>query len=141
MRSAFRRVASSTIAWPIERARTTSAWTSTPWSTPSARASSSDASTRAATSVGSSPSRSYLRGTRTTVIASIAASRSFASAIAVATISSPMSPSFIGTRILLNSAPAGSTSIGVTCSSSPRRDRAPYEHEDDEPAASQTGPA
>ena len=48
-----------------------------------------------------------LRGTRTTVIASMAAPRSFASAIAVATISSPMSPSFIGTRMRSNAAPAG----------------------------------
>ena len=52
---------------------------------------------------GKPPSSANFRGTRTTVIASIAEPRSFASAIAVATISSPMSPSFIGTRMRSNS--------------------------------------
>ena len=70
IRSAPRRAASSTIAWPIERARTVSACTSTPCSSPSARASASDASARAATSAGSAPSSANSRGTRTTVIAS-----------------------------------------------------------------------
>ena len=70
IRSAFRDSASSRIACPIERARTTSVSTSTPWSWPSARASSSVRSTFSATSGGSSPSSGYLRGTRTTVNAS-----------------------------------------------------------------------
>ena len=73
------------------------------------------------------------RGTRTTVIASIAAPRSFASAIAVATISSPMSPSFIGTRMRSNSALGGSAPTGATCSKRPRRLAPAHRDEDDEP--------
>ena len=53
-----------------------------------------------------------LRGTRTTGDRVDRASRSFASAIAVATISSPMSPSFIGTRMRWNSAASGSSDRG-----------------------------
>ena len=45
-------------------------------------------------------------------MASISASCSLASAMAVATISSPMSPIFIGTRMRWNSAPRGSSVDG-----------------------------
>ena len=56
MRSALRDLASSTIACPIERARTTSVRTSTPWSSPSSRASSSDARPARPPPAGSAPS-------------------------------------------------------------------------------------
>jgi indolepyruvate ferredoxin oxidoreductase beta subunit len=58
---------------------------------------------------------------RTTVIASTVAPLSFARATAVATISSPMSPSFIGTRMRLNDAPTGSAFRGSTSSNTPFR--------------------
>ena len=68
--------------------------------------------------VPSSTSSGIDRGTRMTNSASTAASRSLARAIAVAAISSPMSPSFMGTSRLRNSAPGGAAS-GSMSSSSP----------------------
>ena len=68
-------------------------------------------------------SSALARCTCTTVIASTSAPLSFASAIAVATISSPMSPSFIGTRIRRNDVPTGSAARGSTPSRNPRRSR------------------
>ena len=56
-----------------------------------------------------------------TLIASTLAPRSCASFTAVAIISSPISPSFIGTRIFENAACGGSSrsALASTCSSSP----------------------
>ena len=115
--------------------------TSTPWSRPSARASSSVRSTFSATSGGSSPSSGYLRGTRTTVNARTSPPLSFAIAIAVATISSPMSPSFIGTRMRPNSGAGGSSSTGATCSRSPCRVLRRTTTKTTRPARSHSGPA
>ena len=107
--------------------------TSTPFSSPSARASASDASARSRTSSGSSPSSGYLRGTRTTKTASIVAPRSFASAIAVATISSPMSPSFIGTSSFLNVDARRKRRDGIDVGQHADLAPAPDGHVDDEP--------
>jgi hypothetical protein len=113
------RSASLTIASPIAPARTIELRTSTPWSAPSALASSIDSAARASSScIGASSGRSS--GTLTTCNASTRAPCSWASFTAVATISSPIWPSFIGTRMLLNVA-SGTTcsSVDVTCSNSP----------------------
>ena len=89
----------------------------------------------------SSASSARSRGTFTTVIASIRAPFSFASAIAVATISSPMSPSFIGTRMLRKAAPTGNDARGSTSSSMPRCSRHRVHANTTSPSASQAGPA
>ena len=71
IRSAPRARASSTIAWPIERARTTSRADLDAVILAEQPRLVERRVDRAATSAGSSPSSSNLRGTRTTVIASI----------------------------------------------------------------------
>ena len=116
IRSASVSRASSTIAWPIERARTVRVTISTPLSSPSARASASDVGAHA----GRRPRAAPLERERARHARSRTGPRPWrpapcASVIAVATISSPMSPSFIGTRILLEArARGGSCAIGST---------------------------
>src|SRR4029077_13275810 len=109
MRSAPVSSAAWTIASPIERARTARPSTLTPRSSPSSAASASDAAARSSSPTSSASSASS-SGTRSTCTATTAAPRSCASLTAVATISSPISPSFTGTRIFENSACGSSPS-------------------------------
>ena len=67
--------------------------------------------------------------------------RFLASATAVATISSPMSPSFIGTRMLRKAAPTGNDARGSTSSSMPRCSRQRVHANTPTPIASHAGPA
>ena len=95
------RAASSTIAWPIERARIVSVLDlDAVLLAERARLGERRLRLLAATSSGSAPSSGNSRGTRRRRPPRRSRSRSFASATAVATISSPMSPSFIGTSTL-----------------------------------------
>ena len=68
-----------------------------------------------------------------TKTASTPAPRSFASATAVATISSPIGPSFIGTSTRRYSTPGGSSSTGRRLLQQPDVLAAPHEDVEDEP--------
>src|SRR6185437_6232284 len=130
-----------TIASPIERARTVFPLTSTPWSSPSISASAKAAVAFSSSStISSSMGRSI--GTRMTWSAQTEAPDSCASLTAVATISSPIGPSFSGTRMLEYCA-----SVRSTCSSAEttrRVSRSPRDRRSttyiSRPAASQAGP-
>ena len=134
--------ASSTIAWPIERARTISPCDLDAVllaERPRLRERRLGALARRRRAAG--PRAGSARGTRTTMIASTVAPRSLASAIAVATISSPMSPSFIGT--------SSRVEVGAGRERGDRDRRRPArpavaapadEHETTSPTASQAGP-
>src|SRR5207248_10839699 len=94
IRSAPVSSAAFTTASPMFLARMERPSTSTPRSAPRAAASASDAAARSSSS-NISASSGWSSGTRITFSATTAAPRSCASLTAVATISSPISPSFI----------------------------------------------
>ena len=116
--------------------------TSTPWSAPSSRASASDAAARSSSLVelARRAAGRAARGSRTAPRRR--APRSWASLTAVASISSPIGPSFIGTRMLENVRSRGSAlgrrvdvleqALAARPADEPRRRRAP--------ATSQAGP-
>ena len=141
MRSAPRSAASPTIAWPIDRDRTVTAVTAMPFSSPSSCAS-DERRRRRLLEVVELRVEAVLEADLHHVERVDRGLRSFASAIAVATISSPTGPSFIGTSTRWKSAPGGSSGGGAVVAEEAPVGAAPHDRVQDRARpASHAGPA